>query len=86
MQSTLEALNVATLYKSTHFHRYEVFHSEHCSCFACGKSFDPREIVEWTDKNLTALCPHCHMDAVVPSYNGTPTDKATLEALNCYAL
>lgn len=85
MHATLESINVATLYKSTRFHRYEVFHSEHCACFSCEQTFNPREIMEWTDQNMTALCPHCHMDAVVPSYNGTPTDKETLDALNRYA-
>ena len=85
MHTTLEAIHIATLYKSTRFHRYEVFHSQRCTCFACGISFSAREIMEWTDQNMTALCPHCHMDAVIPSHNGAPTDKETLDALNHYA-
>jgi NAD-dependent SIR2 family protein deacetylase len=76
---------IAKLHKSASFHRYEVLNSERCACYNCGESFTPEQIVEWTDKNLTALCPHCHMDAVVPSYNGNPTDVESLAALKRYA-
>jgi 5-methylcytosine-specific restriction endonuclease McrA len=85
MNATLQGINVAILHKKASFHRYEIFHSEHCSCFSCGRTFSPAQIVEWTDKNLTALCPHCHMDSVLPSRNETPTDAETLTALNRYA-
>lgn len=86
MNATLQAINIAALHKKASFHRFEIFHSDHCSCFSCGQSFLPTQIVEWTDKNLTALCPHCHMDAVLPSYDGTPTDADTLVQLKRYAL
>jgi len=85
MLTTQHAIDTAALYKAASFHRYEVFHSDHCSCFSCGKTFTPQQIVEWTDKDMTALCPHCGMDAVLPSYNGTPTDAETLEALKRYS-
>jgi hypothetical protein len=85
MSATLQALDTAVLHKAASFHRFEVFHSDHCSCFACGSTFAPQEISEWTDKNMTALCPHCKMDAVLPSYNGTLVDTDTLENMNRYA-
>jgi NAD-dependent SIR2 family protein deacetylase len=81
----MEIIETAKLHKAASFHRFEIFHSEYCSCFSCGKSFTPQQIVEWTDKDMTALCPYCKMDAVLPSYNDTPTDDATLEALNQYS-
>ena len=85
MHATMQQTTIAKLHKSASFHRYEVFHSELCACFNCGQSFAPEQIVEWTDKNLTALCPHCHMDAVLPSYSGLPADDETLAELKRYA-
>jgi hypothetical protein len=40
-----------------------------CGCFYCLEMFAPSEIAEWaTDKEGdTALCPHCGVDAIVPS-------------------
>lgn len=84
MSHTAVLTNTATLHKAASFHRYEVFHSESCGCFSCQKEFAPQQITEWTDSGMTALCPHCHMDAVVPSY-GHPVNSATLEDLNRYA-
>lgn len=33
-------------------------------CFHCYKILHVSEIEEWTDENMTALCPHCGVDAV----------------------
>jgi len=85
MHAVLETTNTALLHKAAHFHRYEVFHSESCSCFYCGETFKPEQIVEWTDKDMPALCPHCHMDAVLPAYKATPTDARALVAMNRYS-
>lgn len=76
----------AFLHQAARNHRYEVFHSDHCACFFCGKTFSPQQILEWTDEDMTALCPHCKMDSVLPSYNnGVPTDTETLREMNRYA-
>jgi NAD-dependent SIR2 family protein deacetylase len=40
--------------------------SQQCGCYHCLKTFTPDQIQEWTDGGLTALCPHCNVDAVVP--------------------
>jgi hypothetical protein len=36
------------------------------------------EVMDWTDRGNTALCPHCQIDAIVPEQLDVPT----LEALN----
>lgn len=51
--------------------------SERAACFYCQRTFDPREIEDWIDgpqietgeldDGVTALCPHCGIDAVLPS-------------------
>jgi len=84
MQNTLEIVNVATLIKAASNNRFEVAHSERCACFFCGQTFAPEQVTEWTDKDMTALCPSCKMDSVLPDYN-TPIDAETIAELNRYA-
>lgn len=53
-------------------HKALLEREEKCCCFYCTQSFDTGEIKEWTDKGLTALCPLCGIDAVLP---GVLTDE-----------
>ena len=85
MMATVTKADIAKLFKAAHFHRFEVFHSEQCACYACMKTFKPTAITEWTDKDMTALCPHCGQDAVLPDYKGTSIDQTTLQEMNRYA-
>ena len=51
--------------------------SSRAGCFACCRMFAPREITVWVDgaavaaddrvDGVTALCPYCGVDAVLPS-------------------
>lgn len=52
-------------------------------CFYCENTFSPSEIKEHIDAGVTALCPRCGIDAVLPSasVNLTPT---LLAAMNDY--
>jgi len=38
-----------------------------CGCFNCLKVFDGDAVVKFIDKNATALCPQCGVDAVIAS-------------------
>ena len=48
-----------------------------CGCFCCGRIYDPQEISEWVEDRdgLTALCPHCRIDAVIAEASGYPVTK-----------
>ncbi len=37
-----------------------------CGSFHCHRDFFVEEIMEWADKQQTAVCPWCHIDAVMP--------------------
>ena len=37
-----------------------------CGCYQCLRTFETKEIIEWTDSGQTAICPHCSIDAIVP--------------------
>jgi hypothetical protein len=55
-----------------------------CACYHCRKVFVPGEIQEWTDKDDTAVCPYCFIDAVIPVYSAEEKDDEFLVKLNEY--
>lgn len=60
--------------------RTEINESSVCGCYYCLAMFTPNTITEWTDNDLTALCPFCGIDSVVGSQN-TSIDINTLQLL-----
>lgn len=40
--------------------------SDKCYCFHCKKMMDSNEITRYLDKENTALCPYCGIDAIIP--------------------
>lgn len=50
------------------------------SCYYCIRHFKASDINEWADKGLTALCPHCDIDSIIP---GNVEDD-TLIAIHTY--
>ena len=49
-----------------------------CGCFHCQAIFRGDNVRRWVDEGLTALCPRCGIDAVMPG----ATDQAALKALH----
>lgn len=39
-----------------------------CSCYYCCTSYKGSEITEYFDDGLTAMCPRCRVDAVLPEH------------------
>lgn len=68
-------------------HCYSIFNrnilkrSSICGCFYCGATFKFESINEWTDGNLTAICPMCSIDAVLGSAAGYPVTAEFLLAM-----
>jgi hypothetical protein len=65
-------------------HRGELDVSAHCGCFFCFRTFSPAEIKTWIDKNQTALCPRCGIDAVIGTASGFQIDTTFLRKLNIF--
>lgn len=62
-------------------HRKQLLTSEVAVCFYCFAKFSPDSITEWCDgddRDQTAICPHCGVDAVV-GFNGS-VDAAWVKA------
>lgn len=57
-----------------------------CGCYNCLKTFSGSEVKDWTDMSreghLTALCPFCNHDTVLPGIS----DRETLERAHEYWL
>lgn len=52
-----------------------IMRSVDCGCYACLSTFTPNDITLWCDVDesgigQTAVCPFCHVDAVIPSACG----------------
>ena len=65
-------------------HRSELVESKHCGCFFCFRTFPVSEIRIWIDKNQTALCPRCGIDAVIGTASGFVIDDPFLRKLNIF--
>jgi hypothetical protein len=52
-----------------------------CGCFYCLKIFDAASVTNWTDDSATALCPYCHIDAVLCA-SADRIDTAFLNAMH----
>lgn len=69
--------------------RDEIARSEVCGCLYCRSVFARTAITDWCDEvdgeNMTALCPRCGIDSVLPSASGYPVaDKQFLERMHAY--
>ena len=72
-------------------HREQIERSAQCGCFYCLETFAPSKITDWVDlpenqqeeeRGVTALCPHCGIDAVLPdNVPGAPLSAALLETM-----
>lgn len=76
---TAPKLDIEDAWKMSWLNRGEVQASTNCGCYFCLRSFPATEVEDWTDDDsMTALCPHCGYDAVLPEV----TDAETLKAAN----
>jgi hypothetical protein len=78
------------IHKHSSRHRDRVEQSSVCGCFYCLAFFTPSEIKDWVDvpegaddeAGVTALCPRCGIDSVLPdSVPGAPLSPELLAAM-----
>jgi hypothetical protein len=68
--------------------------SDRAGCFHCLSLFDPNEITDWIDGSqvetgdtadgVTALCPRCGIDSVLPSTAPISLTKDLLSEMNAH--
>lgn len=52
--------------KDSYKNKYLLKKNDYAACFYCLKVFQVNKIQEWVDRDLTALCPFCNIDTVIP--------------------
>lgn len=81
--STLEALQ-----RLSSRNRESVQGTRQCGCFHCLRTFEASAIKEWVPESdgleVTALCPFCGIDSVLPARVGAPIDADILKAMHAY--
>jgi hypothetical protein len=60
-----------------------------CGCFFCLQVFPSSEIEKWVDRatearGMTALCPYCEIDSVIPSTASARFGTGLLSAMKEY--
>lgn len=53
-------------------------------CFHCLKIYKKEEIVQYTDKEQTAICPYCKIDAIIGDNCGFDLNENILQKANKY--
>jgi len=61
-----------------------------CGCYFCMRIFPTHEITEYClegsdDEEVTAICPHCKIDAVIGEGSGYVINEAFLRSMRGYA-
>lgn len=82
------SIDVINAHSHSSNNRNHVDLSEMCGCFYCGAIFPTDSITKWIDKvgdrNVTAMCPDCGTDAVLPSSSGYPIERDFLLKMRDY--
>lgn len=89
----LNSMDLEAIHRYCSCHRPLLEQSSQAGCLRCGAKFKPSEIREWIDESdgrrghacgETAKCPHCGIDAVLPSAAPIMLDERMLAALQSY--
>ena len=88
----LNRADLESIHKHASKHRDVLARSDRAGCFYCQRIFDPKEITDWIDggqaetgdlaDGITALCPHCGIDAVLPSAAPIPLNAKVLAQMH----
>lgn len=73
-------------HEAARFNREILTRDSKCGCFNCLRVFSPSEIEEWCPElddgeEVTAICPHCGIDAVLAESSGYPLTDDFLKAI-----
>ena len=63
-----------------------VMRSKLCGCFYCGRVYPASEVESWSHdrEDMTAICPYCLIDSVIPDASGFSLDAEFLRDMQRY--
>lgn len=53
----------------------KIANSSQVSCYYCCRTYSADDIKEWVDDGLTAICPYCSVDSVIPDDVGLTAEE-----------
>jgi hypothetical protein len=90
----LNRADLESIHKYSNHHRELMERSERAGCFYCEQFFTPGDVTEWidgrqvetgsTNDGVTALCPLCGIDAVLPSAAPIPLTADVLAEMRSH--
>jgi hypothetical protein len=83
-----------SLHRFSTRNRDQLAKSQQAGCFYCCAIFAPSEVEDWVDgpmvetgdtqDGVTALCPRCGIDSVLPEIPGVPVTPALLAEMKAH--
>ena len=82
----MDKYDLTAAHEAARFNRDVLEKNSKCGCFYCLKIFSPAEIEEWCpeqdeDEEVTAICPYCGIDAILPESADYPLIDEFLGAM-----
>lgn len=86
LENKMSTYNLQAAHDAARFNREILAQNNKCGCFYCLKVFSPSEIEEWCPEledgeEVTAICPYCGIDSVLPESAGFPLTQEFLNAM-----
>ncbi|MEI0567865.1 cytoplasmic protein [Brachyspira pulli] len=74
------------IHKLSSNHKKLLMKEDICGCFYCVTIFNPRLITDWIEDadDLTAICPYCGIDSVIPKHSDYELNEQLLEEMREY--
>lgn len=74
------------IHKLSSNHKELLMKEDVCGCFYCVSIFSPKLITDWIEdeNDLTAICPYCGIDSVIPNYSDYQLNKELLKEMREY--
>lgn len=80
----MDIITLLKLHKTTFKNKELLDTTNKCACCSCNHFLKTSDIKEWTDDALTAICPLCGVDAIIPITVENPITEDDLEKLYKY--
>lgn len=74
------------IHKLSSNHKKLLMKENICGCFYCVSIFTPQFISDWIedDNDLTAICPYCGIDSIIPKHYSYELNKELLQKMREY--
>ena len=83
------------IHKLSSNHKKLLMKEDICGCFYCVSIFNPKLITDWIEDelitdwiedadDLTAICPYCGIDSVIPKHSDYELNEQLLEEMREY--